>query len=241
MGPFFDLHNHMLFGVDDGAENQEMMFAMLDTSYADGARAICLTPHYSPYMFGDTYESSRSAFEILEEYAARKYPDLKLYLGHELGYYHGCEEKLRQGRCRTLAGSKYVLVDFPSHIEFFGIQQALNLLRSSGFCTVLAHAERYRCLAHQFDWMESYVADGGLVQINASGICERRFSSVRSMWIKLLQRDLVHVIASDGHNLVTRPPMMSVCMEYLTKHVSRERILELTWENPLRIIENRNF
>ncbi|MBE6588971.1 MAG: hypothetical protein E7643_02215 [Ruminococcaceae bacterium] len=241
MGPFFDLHNHMLCGVDDGAENREMMLSMLDMSYADGVRAICLTPHYSPYMFGDTFESSRVAFADLEEYAAKKYPDLRLFIGHELGYYHGCEEALRRGRCRTIAGSRYVLVDFPAHVEFFEIQQAMNRMRSMGFCTVLAHAERYKCLFSNFKWIEDYVSNGGLVQINASGVCERRFSSVRSMWTRLLQKDLVHVIASDGHNLVTRPPLMSVCVEYLKKHFSEERISELMWENALCIVENRNL
>lgn len=90
MASYFDLHSHLLFGVDDGAKTKEEMFAMLDMAYADGTRAICLTPHFSPYLFGDTYESSQAAFEVLREYAEKTYPDLKLFLGHELGYYDGC-------------------------------------------------------------------------------------------------------------------------------------------------------
>ncbi len=241
MGPFFDLHNHMLCGVDDGASNQEMMNAMLDMSYADGVRAICLTPHFAPHMFGNNFTHVPKVFSMLEEYAAKKYPDLKLFLGHELGYYHGCEEHLRKGKCLTLAGSRYLLVDFPAHAEFFEIQQALNRLRAAGFCTVLAHAERYKSLSSHFTWIESYVADGGLIQINACGACGRRFSSARLMWTKLLKADLVHVIASDGHNLDTRPPLMSVCMDYLSRHFSKERIFELTYENALRIVENKNI
>ena len=240
MGIFFDLHNHMLFGVDDGAQTREMMHAMLDMSYSDGVRAICLTPHFSPYLFGDTSAHSREVFCQLEEYAALKYPDMKLFLGHELGYYHGCEARLRSGRCRTLAGSRYVLVDFPAHAEFFEIQQAMNRMRAEGFCTVLAHAERYRSIATQFEWIKDYVAGGGLIQINASSICGRRFSSTRAMCTRLLREDLVHVIASDGHNLDARPPIMSVCMDYLSKHLSKQKIEELTWENAWRIVENKN-
>ena len=241
MGPFFDLHNHMLCGIDDGARDSEMMKAMLDMSYADGVRALCVTPHFAPHMFGRGFVRTAETFSALEAYAMEKYPDLELYAGHELGYYHGCEEQLKRGTCLTLAGSRYVLVDFPAHAEFFEIQQAMNRIRACGYYTVLAHAERYRCLSSHFEWIENYVADGGLIQINASGICERRFSSVRSMWVKLLKADLVHVIASDGHNLDVRPPLMSVCMDYLTKHVSKNRICELTYENARCIVENENF
>ena len=70
MARFFDLHSHMLYGVDDGAKNREMMFAMLEMAYADGTRALCLTPHYSPYLFGDTYAQSERAFRILQDYVA---------------------------------------------------------------------------------------------------------------------------------------------------------------------------
>ena len=48
---FFDLHTHLLCGVDDGARSPEEMYAMLDMAYEDGTRAMCLTPHFSPYFF----------------------------------------------------------------------------------------------------------------------------------------------------------------------------------------------
>lgn len=238
MGPFFDLHSHILCGVDDGAENREMMFSMLDAAYADGVRALCLTPHYSPYHYGDTFDRSERAFALLSDYAEQRYPDLHLFLGHELGYYHGCEEALFSGRCRMLAGSRYVLVDFPALVDFFELSGAMNRLRSMGYRTVLAHAERYKCLSYKFDWLREYVDAGGLIQINASGITERWGSKQRARWIRLLREDLVHFIASDGHDLDTRSPRMSVCMEYLQKHCSPDRIVELTWENAWHIVKN---
>ena len=67
MPHFFDLHSHMLCGVDDGAGSPEEMFAMLEMAYEDGVRAICLTPHYSPYLFGDTFAKSEASFAMLEE------------------------------------------------------------------------------------------------------------------------------------------------------------------------------
>jgi len=241
MGPFFDLHSHILFGVDDGAENQETMFAMLDVAYEDGIRAICLTPHCSPYHYGDTFARSEKSFEIITAYAQTKYPDLSLFLGHELGYYYGCEDVLRDGICRTLAGSRYVLVDFPAHVDFFELSGALNRLRGMGYRTVLAHVERYRCLLRRVDWIRGYVEAGGLIQLNASTITRKWGSRRRKLWIRLVRERLVHFIASDGHDLALRSPKMSVCMEYLQKHCDPEYVRELTWENGWRIVKNAVF
>ena len=241
MGPFFDLHSHMLCGVDDGAHDQEMMFAMLDIAYADGIRAICLTPHYSPYLFGDTFERSKRSYAVLSEYAAQKYPEMKLFLGHELGYYHGCERALGAGRCRTIAGGRYVLVDFLEHIDFFEINRSMNHLRNIGYIPVLAHAERYRCLSHNIPWVKDFVLAGGLVQVNAQSFIGGLFSPQRSLAVRLLRQELVHVIASDGHDAESRPPLISVCMELLKKYCTQEKIRELTWDNPRKIVENQIF
>ena len=129
---YFDLHSHLLFGVDDGAKTKEEMFAMLDMAYADGTRAICLTPHFSPYLFGDTYESSQAVFEVLREYAEKTYPDLKLFLGHELGYYDGCIEAADAELWRVAAMCWWI---FPRTWSFF---------RSSAPCGVCAARDTAR-------------------------------------------------------------------------------------------------
>ena len=241
MALFFDLHNHSLCGVDDGAHDFQEMTAMLETAYADGIRAICFTPHYSPYHYGDTFESSSAAFETLRAYATDKYPDLQLFLGHELGFYPACPEALRAGRCRSLAGSCYVLVDFPQEAEFSEIQKGTDLLMRNGYLPVLAHTERYLSLHRRLDWIEEFVESGGLVQVNASSACERGLSPIRRQWVRLLKSGLVHVISSDAHNLTVRPPLMSVCMPHLKKYCSEEEIRCLVWENAWRIVHNERF
>lgn len=45
---YADMHCHMLYGVDDGAQDRETSRAMLDAAYADGTRTICFTPHCHP-------------------------------------------------------------------------------------------------------------------------------------------------------------------------------------------------
>lgn len=238
MDRFFDLHSHMLCGVDDGAKTSEEMYAMLEMAYADGIRALCLTPHYSPYLFGETYEKSQKAFVQLEAYVAEKHPDMQLYLGHELGYHHSCLEALADGRCRTVAGSRYLLVDFFEQVELYELQKAMDQLQGSGYFPILAHTERYHCLLKNLEWVENFIERGGVVQVNASSIEGSWGGDAKKLWKKLFKENLVHLISTDSHNLTTRPPKFSVCMQYLKKHCSEAGIRELVWENACKIVNN---
>ena len=238
MPQFFDLHSHMLCGVDDGAKNAEDMFSMLEMAYEDGIRALCLTPHYSPYLFGETYEKSERSFAQLSEYVAKKHPDMRIFLGHELGYHHGCLEALETGRCRTINGSRYVLMDFPESVEFFEIHAAVDQLQRSGYFVILAHTERYLCLFRRLDWIEEFITGGGVVQLNASSYSGGWGKGAQKQWKKLVRRGLAHVISTDGHNLTSRPPVMSGCLAFLQKHCDAYTVRRLTWDNACHIVRD---
>lgn len=107
-----DIHIHLLFGVDDGAKDEDEMHAMLDSAYQAGTRVLCCTPHFHPGYFGDNYDKANAAFERLSDYVRKTYPDMSLYFGNELRYEPECVSWLRQGVCRTVNGTRYVLVDF---------------------------------------------------------------------------------------------------------------------------------
>ena len=238
MAHFFDLHSHMLCGVDDGAGSPEEMYSMLEMAYRDGIRALCLTPHYSPYLFGDTAQKSERSFALLKEYVAKSHPDMRIFLGHELGYFHGCLEALDGGKCRTLNRSRYVLMDFPEQVDFFELHGAVDRLQRAGYFVILAHTERYRCLFKEFGWIEEFVDNGGIVQLNASSVTGAWGKGAAKQWKKLVKKGVAHIISTDGHNVNKRPPLMSVCMPFLEKHCSSQKIRELTWDNACCVIKD---
>ncbi len=238
---FFDMHAHFLCGVDDGAKDEQESHKLLRMAYEDGARAICLTPHFNPYLFGDTSAASERAFARLRDYAAEEFPDLALYLGHELGYYDACLSALREGRCRTLAGSRYLLVDFPAGVSFAVLRQGMDRLLQMGYTPVLAHAERYRALRFRLKWLAEFVAYGGLVQLNAGSAVGEFGKFEQKQFKKIVQLGLAHVISSDGHNTDTRKPLMSVCLPVLEELTDPAAVRRLTWDNAYAIVHNERF
>ena len=238
---FFDMHTHFLCGVDDGAKDEHESHALLRMAYADGTRAICLTPHFSPYLFGDTSAASERAFERLREFAAEEFPDLELYLGHELGYYDTCLSALGEGRCRTLAGGRYLLVDFPAGVPFSTLRGGMDRLLQMGYTPVLAHAERYRALWFRLKWLCEFVGCGGLVQLNAGSAIGDYGRFEQKQFKKIVSAGLAHVVSSDGHNTKDRKPLMSVCLPVLENLVSPEQVQKLVWDNACAIVHNERL
>ena len=73
-----DIHNHSLFGVDDGADSRETMRSMLDMSYQSGVRHICFTPHYYSTKENCSVDVIKSRFCEAEDYCREKLPEMKL-------------------------------------------------------------------------------------------------------------------------------------------------------------------
>lgn len=84
MKELFDVHCHMVPGVDDGAADLEESLAMLKMQHEDGVRKIIITPHYRRRMFETPAKKVHEQFLKLQEAAKKEYPDMSLYLGCEL-------------------------------------------------------------------------------------------------------------------------------------------------------------
>ena len=105
-----DIHCHLLYGVDDGAKTIEESVAMLEAAKEQGISAMILTPHYRHGMFAYPKEEIEEHFRILEPYAQKL--GIYLALGTEYHVNSHIVEALDSGRCRTMAGSRYVLSEY---------------------------------------------------------------------------------------------------------------------------------
>lgn len=219
---FADIHIHALCKVDDGAKSEDAMLAMVEASYADGVRHLLLTPHCHPGYFGENHAQIDDSFSLLKAKASERYPDLQIALGNELRYHKGCEAWLRDGLCRTLNQSRYVLVDFTSDEDAKTICDALESLLNSGYVPILAHVERYRRLNKNLKQIRGLRQKGVLMQMDARaplggyGICVRH----RSM--ALLREGLIDFVGSDAHNCKSEPPGISNFYTYVKKRLGED-------------------
>lgn len=233
---FADIHNHMLFGVDDGAREESDMYRMIDASYRDGVRTLCFTPHYHPGYFGEHQDHIAAAYELAKQYAAQHHPDLELFLGSELRYERSCVEWIAQGRCQTLNGTDYLLVDFLYNEPAERIMRAILQILNTGYIPVLAHAERYEAFRRDLEELAQLHNSGVVIQIDSQSLLGGQGFGAKRRSRQILKMKLADLIASDAHDLTTRPPQLRSCYEFVFEHWGGSYADALFCSNPLRLL-----
>ncbi len=237
---YTDIHCHLLSGVDDGAKTPEVMYEMLELAYLTGTRHICATPHCYPEIFGTNTPKAERAFALLEKYAKEKHPDLQLSFANELGYHTSWRDALEGGKCKLLGG-KYLLVDFPADQSLFEMRYAMDDMLCTGIPIILAHVERYAALYGEYDTLNDWCRRGLLLQMNASAFSKRRSFREKTHIKRLITKCPVAAVASDGHSLGSRPPVLAHTEERIAKRYGRERAEFWLCHAPSQLLSGKNL
>lgn len=231
--PIWDMHCHILPGVDDGSRNIEDSLKMIEMEMAQGVTRIMLTPHY---IVGKTDAAliQKKYVELQEAIKQRNYP-VELFLGNELLYNTDMIEELRAGRALTLAGTSYVLVEFHIGVSYQRMKQAFQELLMAGYRPILAHMERFECLHYQWERVYELVDMGIYMQANANSFQKEETGK---FLMGLLEEECIHFIGTDSHRPDWRPPQMKAAIEMLQMKLRKEDILQLLAENSNKILNN---
>ena len=235
MRDLYDIHCHILPGVDDGAKNMDIALALIEKEIEAGVETIILTPHFLKEMFEPDMEDIWNAYdELLYE---TRYKNIRLYLGCEFHANMEMVETLDNDLRPTLADSRYVLTEFAHNSTRAFMKERADALLMSGYRPIIAHIERYRATRKDFDLIEDLIEMGCEVQVNADAIIGRDGLGAQRFCKKLMQEDMLHYVGSDTHNLRGRAPHLGECCEYLKKHMGRLYTSRIMRDNPSKIVE----
>jgi protein-tyrosine phosphatase len=194
-----DLHTHVLPGIDDGCRTLEESVDLVRAAAADGITALAATPHVRSDYPTTPETMERLVGEVREAVAAAGIP-VEILTGGEISLDRldalSGEELDRFG----LGGNpKVVLLEFPYSGWPLALDGVVFRLQTQGRTVVLAHPERNREVQSRADALEELVARGVLVQVTAASLDGRLGGSSRRAARELLDRGLVHLVASDAH------------------------------------------
>ena len=234
---YIDIHNHLVFGVDDGANQIEVSQRMLRTAAMERTAHIITTPHMSPGYEEFPYERYLANLAVLQKFCDSEKLNLKLHSGCEVFYTESTKQFLADGRIPTLAHSDFVLMEFNGDVRFDTLQKAAEEVCMEGYTPIFAHIERYACLRtlkRVGILRENFNVN---MQVNAKTIvqCDRPLSDP---WIwKLLRSGYVDYVASDAHNLSTRTVELIPCARVLIKRFDTAFKDRLLYQFPSEIIQ----
>lgn len=221
----FDMHSHILFGVDDGAQKLTDSVALLKVMKSEGITDVMLTPHFYP-QDTDIDEFLRIVyrnFAILKN-ITEKYNLPKIYLGCELLYFGGLGQSESLSKL-CLNNSNYLLLELTDNIINDKLFSDLSaLMNQSGIIPVIAHIERY-CKAKNYKKLINFIVSNNLpVQVNASSFLVRFFRRPIKMLIK---QNIPIILGTDSHSVDTRPPRMLEALKYIEKKYGAEYMKQL--------------
>lgn len=233
-----DIHCHLLPKVDDGACDSSMTRAMLKKAYNEGVRDIIVTPHFRRGMFETPADIIRKRFQKVRVYAANLGEEgIRLHFGCEYYREIGMAEKLKRGFRPTLAGGKYVLVEFSGMDSYARIRSELYELVTAGYIPIVAHAERYDAFLRSLDNISNAIALGAQIQVNADSILGKNGGRAKKMCKMLMEREEIHFVGSDAHDISSRPSRIGKCAHYVEKKWGRDAAVRIFQENPDKILK----
>ncbi|MBE6727651.1 MAG: capsular polysaccharide biosynthesis protein [Ruminococcaceae bacterium] len=197
-----DWHSHILPEIDDGSKSIKESITLLQMLSSQGVKTVIATPHF----FAND-ESAESFIERRQASYEKLKPQLfdgapNILLGAEVKYYAGIS-RMENLQKLKIQQSKLLLLEMPfSKWSEYTVRELIELSGLKGIKIILAHIERYMKF-QKSDTFERLYESGIFMQVNASFFNEWL---TRRKALKMLERQEIHFIGSDCHNITSRPP-----------------------------------
>ena len=233
---FIDIHCHILPGIDDGAKDWDVSLAMARLAVADGIGTIVATPHQlGNYELVRTARILQLTAEAQERITAAGIP-LTVLPGADVRIHEELPQFVRNQTVLTLADRKtHLLIELP-HEQFLPLGQLIYRLQGEGICCILSHPERNRELLHSPDLLRPLVQQGCLVQLTAGSITGHFGPNVLRISRRMLEQQLVHLVATDAHDVKHRPPCLSDAYDIVSRWVGAELAQKIFVDNPQAVL-----
>lgn len=239
----YDLHAHILPGVDDGPDAVEDSVEIARIAADNGTRAILATPHRKDVIELSSIEYIR---ELVGELQIRIHSEgipLTLALGMENHIDAVLPDDVLAGKALTMNGSQYILVEMPffGGIEEHGyVEGALIRLLGQGLIPVFAHPERIEAFQRKPDLLGRYIRMGMLSQLTRGSLLGHWGEEVREFSLELMREGMAHLLSSDTHSpRPPRTPELGEAMKVASDVVGCRKAQAMVSDVPRAIFENR--
>ena len=203
-----DLHCHFLPRIDDGPESEEGSIELAKAWVEAGIDRIVATPHVN-LRHPNRAKAIRNANDRMVQVLRHASIDLRVQTGAEISASVAIDLPNDELSQLTLGNSNWLLIEPPTASTPFGLHGTIFGISGKGWNILLAHPERNPVFQEDISLLDSLV-DGGIRTQVTAGAFTGRYGRTASRTARLMmERGLVHVVASDAHHATLRPPEMA--------------------------------
>jgi len=239
---FVDIHSHLVPGVDDGARDVAAAVESVERFTKLSIRRIVTTPHidgsltHHPARLEARLAEVSEAWERAAETIGARLPGVEYRRGHEV-LLDVPEVDLSDPRLR-LAGTSFVLVEWPRLKIPPRTGPVLERIRAMGYRPIVAHPERYSGIADAMHVVQEWRTVGAYLQVNYGSIVGAYGESARAAADRLLRRGWVDYLSSDFHGHARLEIHMAEATAALEALGAHEAVTALCKTNPGRVLSD---
>lgn len=205
---------------------------------ADGISKIVAAPHIGSLGLSESDDKEKLS-EIIDE----KVDQLKGCLKSEnilVDILRGGEVSafmpLHTCKTFTINQTSCLIVEFPhTHLPANAREIIFNM-SISGLRPIISHPERNPSVVQNPEKLQTLIQSGALVQITAASLTGEFGRDTQACAIHLLRQRMVSFVASDGHDVNGRPPILSEAYKIIEKYHGTETANALVVENPAAVL-----
>jgi protein-tyrosine phosphatase len=202
-----DIHCHILYGIDDGADDMKESIEMARLAYQDGIRHIIATPHFSANYFNHKEIVQNKVKELQENLNLEQIP-ITIHPGNEVRlesadfiYEHAREENF----CFLGNHSKFILLEQTWKQYCEETIEIVKWFQENGKVIILPHPERHFFFRKNPLLLKQLIDLGCWTQVSVDSMLGKNSDEVKDFSTWLLENNYVHTLATDAHNIHRKP------------------------------------
>lgn len=237
----YDLHCHILPGVDDGPADWNAALNLARVLVSEGVTCVAATPHGPGSVQSRQYAPAllQELIVQLREHLQRAQISLQVVLGTEIAYDVGISERLRNGDVLPYGSTRMILLEPPSLLILEQFERAIFDIQLAGYRVVLAHPERTRIFQDTPNLLIPLIERGVLMQITAASLVGLHGERLKQLATQLVCHGMAQIIASDAHSAAgNRAPAMQAALVYATTLIGEPAARSLVYTNPQLVLND---
>ncbi|MCI0469177.1 MAG: tyrosine protein phosphatase [Nitrospirae bacterium] len=230
---FIDIHCHILPGIDDGPADVSESIEMVNIAAEDGISHIFATPHIRDGIYNNRPDTIINAIKNLRQRISDK---IKVLHGADVHVRPDLIKELERGNILTLNGSGYLLIELPTYSIPPHLENLLFNLIHRKITPIITHPERQALLMNDLRMLSELRDSGAMIQVTAKSITGGFGREIQKITLKMIKKEMVDFVATDAHNVTSRPPLLSDAYNEVKKRFGSSAADRLFLLNPQKIL-----
>lgn len=229
----YDIHSHVIYGIDDGAPDRDTSCALLRMAVDSGTSQIVATPHVIEMYDHPSWQRILEGVEELRSLSRAENLDLEIMPGAEVMLsldILAAYDEAPHAFC--LNNTNYALIELPRFEVPKYTEDLIYEMQLRGLIPVLAHPECYGSLFQTPERLLEWCQKGVLLQCNGGSLLGMFGPDVERNLRFMLHNRLISFIGSDAHRIKGRNTNLAEARRKLVGIVGQDYADAICIHNP---------